>query len=371
MAAALNNVRTRWAVPLAMGIAGTRFVLLDLCSSDPPAVPDFTASDAIALLGWIDPLAHVQAQLKLYQLVGNQLWYLVCQCDNATVPVAPTVPPPPGLPSINPPPVVAPTTTQPCAGESPRAYQFHSVSGDGGHFGPRLDLPAGATELECVTTWSPPDSFPATHFPTFDVQFWNAAGGSISSVEFSYYASGIPYTKRISIPTGAVQYQFSASSGSMNVATDLSSVATFYCGSGSTGYPAPAPCAADPSVLAQLDAILQLVTLLQRQVAPFAYVPGARHNGLTGSGQFSVQGLLGVSVILTTVPPGLGNIAGDPPELFDVGFVTLGTADGWHRSVRLEHSPTLIMPILGSETLLGWTLAPGVVVDVLELVREP
>jgi hypothetical protein len=92
---------------------------------------------------------------------------------------------------------------------------------------------------------------------------------------------------------------------------------------------------------------------------------------LTGSGQFGVQGLLGLIVNLTTLPAWIGNAAGVPPTNFDAGFVTVGTAGGWQRSVRLEHNPTLVLPIDGAETLVGYTLRPGAVATITELVREP
>jgi hypothetical protein len=117
---------------------------------------------------------------------------------------------------------------------------------------------------------------------------------------------------------------------------------------------------------------MAMVTLIQRQIVPFAYVTGTSHAGLTGTGSFGISGLLGVKVALTSDPTSLGVRAGTPAELFDRGFVTLGTPDGYPSDYRLEHNPTIILPPRCSAfTTLGYTLHPGVTATITELVREP
>jgi hypothetical protein len=131
-------------------------------------------------------------------------------------------------------------------------------------------------------------------------------------------------------------------------------------------------CPPDPVSQSTLDAILQVVTLIQRQAAPFSYVVGTNHTALTGHGSFAVSGLIGVSVDVTTLPTSYGTRDGSPVELFDVGFVTLGTADGYEMSRRIDHDGALVLPPgAGVYTAVGYTLAPGVVVAIRELVREP
>jgi hypothetical protein len=123
---------------------------------------------------------------------------------------------------------------------------------------------------------------------------------------------------------------------------------------------------------AEIDQILGLVTLIQRQSVPFAYVPGTVHTGLSGAGTLSVQGLIGAKVAFTTLPSELGRVGTSPVELFDAGFITWGTADGYAQSEHLEHSPQLSLPARCSAfTSLAYDLHPGVVVTITELVREP
>lgn len=131
-------------------------------------------------------------------------------------------------------------------------------------------------------------------------------------------------------------------------------------------------CPPDPTTQALLDAILAMVTLVQRQSAPFSYVYGDDHTGLTGNGSFGVSGILGVSVDVTTLPGNYGQDAGTPTQLYDVGFVTLGTADGYSTSRRIDHDGTLLLPpAAGAYTTVGYTLSPGVQVSIRELIREP
>jgi hypothetical protein len=115
-----------------------------------------------------------------------------------------------------------------------------------------------------------------------------------------------------------------------------------------------------------------MVTLIQRQSAPFGYVYGTNHAGLTGSGEITVADLIGVSIDVTTNPGYTGLIVGDPATIFKVGRVNLGTADGWTVSRDIDHDGSLVLPVqAGVFTKIGYTLNPGVVVAVRELVREP
>jgi hypothetical protein len=123
---------------------------------------------------------------------------------------------------------------------------------------------------------------------------------------------------------------------------------------------------------AQLDVIQQLLTLIQRQAVPFAYVSKTVHSGLSGAGSISVQGLLGVKLECTTIPSSLGVAGTSPAEHFDLGWITWGTADGYPQSVRIEHSPQLSLPARASAfTSIAYDLHPGVVATITELQREP
>lgn len=364
----LNNIPTRWAVPFAAAIGALSFELGDFCTHDPPAVPNITANDVLAMLSFqTDVIGFAVAQAKFQQLVGAYAWYRFCKCDAVATPAPPPPPAEPvGSPTINPPSVM-PTGAQPCASavgsSTPPTFNFVNVI-------PEFFLPntSGMTFRVHATI----DTMGANHtgwsvvVTTYAV---NHSGGAANTRNFTP-ADHSDWT--FTIPAGIVSLDVGVTGLAGGPTTDrINLTIDVFCGGQVPSNALLPPCPPDQAVLALLQNIKDMVTLIQRQKAPFAYVPGTRHNGLTDKGQLGIQGLIGVSVILSALPAYLGNLAGDPAELFDVGWVTLGTADGWHRSVRLDHSPTLIMPIEGSETLVGWTLSPGVVVDLLELKREP
>lgn len=136
--------------------------------------------------------------------------------------------------------------------------------------------------------------------------------------------------------------------------------------------PAQPCCPPDPAVVGLLSTILENVRLMQRQLAPFAYVSGPAHTALSGAGTFDIQGLLGVRVNVTTIPGRVGEAGTSPTEYFDLGYLTFGTADGYPHAVRLERAQQLVLPARCSVfTTLAYDLTPGVVVTITELVREP
>jgi hypothetical protein len=73
-----------------------------------------------------------------------------------------------------------------------------------------------------------------------------------------------------------------------------------------------------------------------------------------------------------TLPSAIGSESGTPTEYFELGFLSVGTADGYQRSVRLEHNPQVwFPPDMGSQTLVGYSLNPLVTATITELQREP
>ena len=113
------------------------------------------------------------------------------------------------------------------------------------------------------------------------------------------------------------------------------------------------------------------MNLIQRQLAPFAYVHGTVHTGISGNGQLAVSGLLGVAVDVTTLPARAGRTSGDPDQLYDVGWINVGTADGFGPRQFISSNPFILRPVPGDMTLIGYSIPADVVVTITELVREP
>lgn len=165
-----------------------------------------------------------------------------------------------------------------------------------------------------------------------------------------------------------------------------------------TPYPIPAPsqpphwptpptfacsnadlCAALVAMQSQLAALQQriassaeLVTLIQRYGVPFQYIRGATHSGLTGEGSFAISQLIGVQA-LVSVPVGPRVIlSGNPPYIFDLGWLSISGPDGMIDEQRITRTRQLWLPDrFQSANRLNYWLDPGVVVDLTELEAEP
>jgi hypothetical protein len=114
-----------------------------------------------------------------------------------------------------------------------------------------------------------------------------------------------------------------------------------------------------------------MVTLLQRQTAPFAYVSGASHTSLSGTGTVAVQGILGV-LLNVSIPTRAGEVVGTPDTRFSVGWINFGTADGYGPRQFIESDSQVLFPAVnGIWTIVGYSLLPGVTMTLTELIREP
>lgn len=380
LGAFLNKIPTLWAVGAAGYIGKITFNLATFCQTDPPAVPTFTAQDVVDIFNPYNPFTYTNAQQKFQDLVGAFMWHDLCKCDNGTVPTLPTPPAEPtGAPDVNPP-QVGPTypTGQACSVDTHEFVQ--AASNTSVYFSPLVPIPTGATSIRVDAL----TSVPATTNGTLNATVRFGTSGYTGYPSSAFLGNVLPYAGidttghitngEVAVPTGAVSWWW-AIGGSNIVPTPitLDATASWYCGtSAGDGGVVPQPCPTDPFVQATLDQILALVTLIQRQNAPFAYVTSTTHTGLTGSGSITVQGLLGAKVEVTNHGFNTGVQLGDPDELWDAGWVNWGNADGVSPRQFITNDVTLSLPALaGQYTEIHYSLEPGVQVDITELVREP
>lgn len=371
--ALLNNIPTVWAVPLAAYIGHVEYELVTFCQTDPPPVPTFTAADVAALFNPFVLTEFLDARNKLRQLVGAYLWYQVCKCDSVTTPAPPTPPTaPPGMPSINPP-AVSPSypTGQACS-----TFDYGMVHVTGTFTGPNPTIPVGGVTYVVLDILEQSRAASSLDHVFFQIVFRSSAGASLGTpCTVGINTSGGPPHSETAVPSGTVALQFqSGDTTSLGGAIDVHAFANLYCGTtpgGGTGS-APAPCATDPFVLGLLDEILALVTLIQRQAAPFAYVSGTAHAGLSGNGSLTVHGLLGAKIQVTNLGFNTGQQLGDPDVLWQAGWVNWGNADGVSERQWITAEILLTLPSLaGQYTALHYSLEPGVAVTITELEREP
>jgi hypothetical protein len=379
-----------------MSLAAISIDLSEMCDADPPAMPNVTTADVLALnTGWADPIAFAAAAAKVYDLLKIYLWPQVCECVGAATPAAPAPPAPPAnLPQVNPPGAVGTSGTLPCfqgtfigRGNDSGNNSIVNIGGSvlpnlgtvaipitpGQNYDPSIAwlLPTPLPDIIVVTLAV--DGVVNVDAASIDFNGFTAAGGQAGSLGVGPYVQA-GQTRTVTWNTATLPNARYANidlfmppgNGKATVSVKM------YCNGQNTGGVAAPCCPPDPTLAGILQQILGLVTVTQRQIAPFAYVKGPAHVGLVGSGQLQVASpIIGVQVDLTVVPNYLGDIAGTPDRLFDAGFVAIGDGDGWWFNRRLGTRRTVWFPeAAGASTLIGYTLQPNVVATITELVRE-
>lgn len=340
------------------------------CNSELQADPGVTAADIVNVIVTPTlPQAGASAA-KINQLIQRWAWFALCQCADASAPVRPSAPTAPVLPSFNPPRAVVPNQAQPCLdvlsdhlivddvtraifnmsslripGVTGVSYVFHLItlvsSGTPRAVNLNVDWFQGTTSLRLdATGWGAPPRVsdyitltgPAGADNISVTYLGNVAGGDTSTyvVELQAWCNNLP-----------------------------------------ANAPASPCCPPDPTLLGLVQSTQQLVTLIQRQIAPFAYVIGTAHAGISGSGTIAVQGLLGMMVAVTAYPAGNLQLGGTPSYVFDLGWMSIETADGFIEERRITALNQLWQPRLMSEaTKFGYFLGTGVTATFTELDRE-
>lgn len=341
------------------------------CALEPPDFPSLDALDLWALVARDKVSVGATAFNKARQLVEHFAWYLLCQCNSGGTP-APPAPPaePANRPLVNPPALVHLPNVLPCVTAVSPAISY--VAGSGLNRIPADYAGRNGTSMRLTMTTT------VDVAPGPPIQFSFKSYRHITSdslVRTDTFVLSSNQTFQIVVPTepGATLVTPVLFANPGGGATFASAQIDVFCDGQAPNAPLSPCCPPDPGLLAKLDQVVAMVTLIQRQAVPFGYVPGvATHAGLVGSGELVVSGLLGFLVQLTSVPPELGIEAGSPNTLFDAGWVTCGTADGWEKSTRVEHNPRLVVPeAMGLVTRIGYSFAPNVVATITELVREP
>jgi hypothetical protein len=361
------------------------FIPLDpFCQAEPPTQPTLLEATFSALIAGADWAAALLAGELIRDAVLNWYWYQVCECSSGTQPTAPTPQTAPsGLVSVNPTGLVTGPTGMPCATftgshavDSTGAARVNLIGTSGTFSTSNQILPANVSRIDVVETQIGANT--NQDAVSFIAQVWNAAGTSIASLPSDTVgpvaAGANPRHRTMIVPAGAYNMDvtiapvFGSAPWTQSGQVDVS----VYCGGAQPGQVQTPCCPPDPLLTGMLTQILNYVTTIQRQAVPFGYVLGASHTGLSGAGALSISGLLGVKVAITTLPSSYGVEGTSPPEHFDLGWVTFGTADGFPSAFRLTRNPHFLTPARCSVyTDLDYDLAPGVVVTITELLSEP
>lgn len=138
--------------------------------------------------------------------------------------------------------------------------------------------------------------------------------------------------------------------------------------------PPPWSCATVSDVCVRLQQISERLDWLIRSepsVTNSSLAEGTVHAGLTGTGTLVVSGILGVRVLLTTIPPQYGGTVGTPTLHFGLGRVDWMTAEGWTGRRYLSDTPLEQVFTTPSVSSIGYSLAGGIVATIVELVKGP
>lgn len=370
ISAILSKFNVYWAIAGGLAVGSVNYVLNTLCGSAPPPMPTISASDVAAMLQGplFDPVAFTTARQKFQDLITIYVWAQVCDCTPGPAPAPPAAPAPPsGIPSEGP---ATPYNNAPC-----RVFTYLSstfTAGSGLNLGdaPVADLNVVQAVVSCTNTVATGAGVTMRFNFTWSNEYVSPfVDGNTYLVVL---APGTSKTVGIPVQPGFTHLHLTINNVTGTGSSTSAASVAFYCQPQAPGG-GPTPCDPSPALLADLQQILDLVTIIQRQGVPFAFVPGPTHTGLTGNGELVVtEPLIGIDVNVTTVPSSYGRSAGDPDFYFGLGFVALGDADGWFQTRPIEQLSMVWQPRWsGAVTRIGYTLSPGVVANINELQREP
>lgn len=139
------------------------------------------------------------------------------------------------------------------------------------------------------------------------------------------------------------------------------------------------PCGALVAMQRQLGAMQNMLLEIkgvtvatQRYGVPFGYEHGTAHKGLAGEGTFTVDRLVGLQIIISTIPAGTKILDSQPDYVWDAGWISVSSPDGMLQQRRVaRQAMTWLPPAMQDASLVGYHVTPGFTFDVVELGPEP
>lgn len=377
------------AAILAPVIAGVTYNAQNICDSDPPADPGLVDQDIVDALQLANPLVSIPAQLKIRDWFLHWYWGIVCKCVAGSTPLLT----PGNLPNVvsTNPGISNGAPTTPCWDVT----KTFTLTGGVAHTnitdsmvplgtsvsvtppfsgGPATarSIPQGLTAYNIQVTESVRD---ATRDGNGTIYYFNSIGsgnGAQTMASFGSFHSTPESTIdfKANIPANTASWMWIVGNNQSNP-TDWTIHTYFFCAGQQIGAPQSSCCPPDPVLEQLIRQVMGMVTLIQRQVAPFGYISGDIHASLSGSGELTVADLLGCKINPASIPADAGVAIGDPDTLWLDSWINWGNADGWSAREFLRSAPYLSLPSLaGQYTKIGYSLRPGLTVDITELVRE-
>jgi hypothetical protein len=381
----LINQGMGWLSPFVPQIGGQNYDLTAFCVSDPPDAPTTDASTIANFFNPLNPTGASDLRMWLFDVVNYFVWYASCQCSTGPQPTAPSpIDQPPDV-DLQPP----ESDAQPgCWNESVSRTPNYS-NGVSWNFNDIMPGPASThTDGEFFHNIVPtpiPQSITLSFTVNADgsnnrsaeyfLSFFNSSGGSISGGYSSAVLSpGDPTdVHNVPVPSTAAEWTLVASaiSGSGTATNTISMGVTVYCQGQSPTAIDMVCCPTDPNLLSMLNEILNQIQFLQAiiPIRPVAYVARDTTTGLSGSGTYSVadSSVIALKVVVTTLPAYVGQVSGVPDTYFGLGYVTPVNAGGPEQGTPITRS-TQVFPLPEATTALDYSLTPGAVISITELL---
>ena len=362
----LDEAGIGWVKQLIPLMTLPEIALSTFCASDPPAIQTFTQAEVNALTQLdLGNSAFASGLPKLAPLISNLYWNEFCQCTSGTY-TAPSWPSQPsGSISVVQPPNLTPTGVCNIVGSQTAS----TVTPPGNNFG-------GSGLFS---------NFPALSFLRFHVAANSVGGGPHNTGSWNIYwnnNSGPFLLQQMgSIPSDGIVRTFdvfprkdAVAFGQMGINVPAATTDTFvlwcefFCTQSGTQLGC---CPPDVTTTATLQAILSLVTSMQRNYAPFGYVLGSSSSGLTGTGSVSVSRCIGVKVAITAYPPANQVLPGNPTYVKDLGWISVSETDGMIQELRIARTAFTWFPQLAPlANSINYFLQPGVTATITPIFPE-
>lgn len=365
LAIALENAGTPWLIEAIPVLALAPLVINTFCGTDPPAVPVFTQAEVNALLQLTLGADFVSGLSKFKDWVLNAIWNDACVCTSGTYT-------PPGAPAQ---PAGAITVVTPTSAPGHFCAQTVGstiVNAGGQNFANRgsVVFPAGVVVTAvkvhvdqsitvapgCDITYTVHDDLPTA--VNVRLQNFTVPAGTTS---FDFVFVPLSGDSEIGVNTAAA-----------GTGTETNTITcTAYCGGAVPGSVQPACCPPDDATNAMLRNILDTVVATQRNYAPFAYVLGSAHAGLTGTGSVPVSRLIGAKVAVTAFPGSNQQLPGNPAYVKDLGWMSVSEVDGMIQERRVTQLAFTWFPqLMPIADHINYDFFPGVTATITELQPE-
>lgn len=382
-----------WLTPFVALIESFTYEIVSQCSTDPPAMPVFDATDITNLIGGILNPNLFTTLNKVHDALLNYAWYQYCKCDTPPTPAQPPALPAPVGYSFQ-----TPANSQPCfngsiGGLYPQlantalwsdytdvtqqvlpvtAARQTIVDGHGSY--QIYGIPKGPQQIAFEIVFPHFANCSTISCGSVGFRMWDATPTLIFDGGFGCSGSGLSRQCVINEPAGHptaaywnASVAFLIGSGCTNCNTPVQLTTQVFCGADAGSI--QTCCPPDPSIMTGIQNILSSLEFLISATPspPHGYVAGTVHSNLSNTGNFALIGpASAVRVHFNTFPSGTAVKPGTPDFYWDAGFITPFGDVYPMRSSRIVFQDQIIT-IPTVTTNIGYTLLHGTNIDVTEL----